>query len=180
MELADLKALETVLKTLSPLADEDRARVIRWTIEKLGLDDSVGRQLSASRKAAIKADPVEMAFKKHASGFQSIGEFVGAASPQTDADRVLCAALYLQDLSGDEPGRVLTGKQINDELKHLGHGVKNITDCINTLKMRKPQHMIQTKKAGKARQAWKEYKVTQAGHDYVFRLISEVEDKATT
>jgi hypothetical protein len=170
VELRDLKALESILKVLEPLNDEERSRVLRWTTEKLGIETQVSLN-AALRKDLRGHDPVAAAFARHTGGFQSIGEFVAAASPRTDVDRVLCVALYLQDLSGDEPGRTLTGKQINDELKNLGHGVKNITDCINSLKSRKPQLMIQTKK-GKSKLAWKEYKVTQAGHDYVFKLIS--------
>jgi hypothetical protein len=171
VELNDLKALEAILRTLEPLQDEERTRVLRWAIEKLGIEAKVSLR-SPLRRDLKSHHPVATAFPEHTDGFQSIGEFVAAANPRTDVDRVLCAALYLQDLAGDEAGRALTGKQINDELKHLGHGVKNITDCINTLKSRKPQHMIQIKKSGKSRQAWKEYRVTTAGHDYVFRLIS--------
>lgn len=171
VELNDLKALETILRTLEPLTEEEQTRVLRWAVEKLGVEASVTVN-SALKKDLKRVNPVEKAFALHAGGFQSIGEFVSAANPRTDVDRVLSAAVYLQELAGDDTSHALTGKQINDELKHLGHGVKNITDCINTLKTRKPQHMIQTKKTGKSRQAWKEYRVTAAGHDYVFKRIS--------
>jgi len=168
MELNDLRAFEAVLETLEPLTQDERVRVLRWTIEKLGLD-GVGTALASALKRDLKTvNPVTAAFVRNPGGFQTIGEFVAAANPRTDVDRVLCAALYLQELGAEPLTGSLTGKQINDELKHLGHGVKNITDCINTLKARKPQHMIQTKKSGKSRQAWKEYRVTSAGHDYIF------------
>lgn len=171
MEFNDLRALEAVLKTLEPLTEDERVRVLKWCVEKLGIE-TIGIALSSAlRKDVRRIHPVEAAFAKHSSGFQTIGQFVSAANPRTDVDRVLCAALFLQDL-GEEPGRALSGKEINDELKHLGHGVKNITDCINTLKSRKPQHMIQIKKNGKSRQAWKEYSVTEAGGEYVFKLIN--------
>lgn len=163
LQLADLKALETILKTLEPLSEDERARVLRWTGEKLGIQHG----------AAKRAAPIDVAFEKHPGGFQTIGEFLAAASAGSDVDRVLCVAVYLQDFSETPDDVTLSGKQINDELKNLGHGVKNITDCINTLKDRKPQHMIQTKKAGKSRQAWKEYRVTRAGVEYAYKLISE-------
>jgi hypothetical protein len=173
MELKDLRALEEILNTLEPLNKEEQIRVLRWTVEKLGME-SLGLSLAAAlRQDVRKIHPVTAAFERHTSGFQSTAEFLAAADLQTDADRVLCAALYLQDLSGDAPERTLTGKEINDALKELGHGVKNITDCINTLKNRKPQHMIQIRKSGKSNQSWKEYRVTNAGSDYIFRLISE-------
>lgn len=169
-QMTDLKALETVLKTLQPLSEAERERVLRWASEKLGI------QLTASRHVGSggmkKAAAIDVAFEKHPDGFENVSEFLAAASAASDVDRVLCVAAYLQDFS-DSQDVTLSGKQINDELKNLGHGVKNITDSINTLKARKPQHMIQVKKSGKAKQAWKEYRVTRAGVDYAYRLISE-------
>lgn len=170
MQLSDLKALETILKTLEPLSEDERERVLRWASEKLGIRQAaLGRSGSDTLK---KPAAIDAAFEKHPGGFQSVGEFLAAASPTSDADRVLCVAVYLQDFS-ESADVTLSGKQINDELKNLGHGVKNITDAINTLKARKPQHMIQTKKSGKAKQAWKEYRVTRAGVEHAYRLISE-------
>ncbi len=171
LQLADLKAFEAILKTLEPLSQDERERVLRWTGEKLGIEQTaMGRPGVASRR---KVPAIDAAFAKHPGGFQSVGEFLVAASPDSDADRVLCVAVYLQELSDSADDSTLSGKQINDELKHLGHGVKNITDAINTLKARKPQHMIQTRKTGKSKQAWKEYRVTRAGVDYAYQLISE-------
>jgi hypothetical protein len=172
LQLADLKALETILKALEPLSEDERERVLRWAGEKLGIQQVLGRAGGALKKVSM----VDAAFEKHPGGFQSVGEFLAAASPDSDADRVLCVAVYLQDFSESPDVTTLSGKQINDELKHLGHGVKNITDSINTLKSRKPQHMIQTKKAGKSKQAWKEYRVTRAGLEYAYQLISEGKD----
>lgn len=170
LQLTDLKALETILKTLQPLTEDERERVIRWACEKLEIHlTSPGRVGGGAIKTAAAIDA---AFEKHPGGFQNAGEFLAAASPASDADRVLCVAAYLQDF-GDTPNATLSGKQINDELKNLGHGVKNITDSINTLKARKPQHMIQVKKGGKAKQAWKEYRVTRAGVEHAYRLIGE-------
>jgi hypothetical protein len=152
LQLTDLRALETILKTLEPLPEDERERVLRWACEKLGIQQAV---LVPTRGGGVKKmTAMDAAFEQHPGGFQSIGEFLAAASPGSDADRVLCVAVYLQDFS-ESPDTTLSGKQINDQLKDLGHGVKNITDSINTLKLRKPQHMIQTKKAGKSKQAWK-------------------------
>jgi hypothetical protein len=172
MEFNDLRALEEILNTLEPLKEDERVRVLRWCVEKLGIETGIALN-SAIRRDVQKIGAVDAAFAKHVNGFHSIGDFVAAARARTDVDRVLAAALYLQDLNGDEPDRTLTGKEVNDTLKHLGHGVKNITDCINTLKGRKPQHMIQVRKGGKAQQAWKQYRVTDAGSDYVFKLIRD-------
>jgi hypothetical protein len=174
LHLSDLKALEVILKTLEPLSEDERERVLRWASEKLGIQRPMGERAAIS--SVKKTAAIEVAFEKHPDGFQDIGDFFAAASPASDADRVLCVAVYLQDFN-DNPNVTLSGKQINDALKNLGHGVKNITDSINTLKARKPQHMIQTRKAGKAKQAWKEYRVTRAGVEYAYRLINENDGK---
>lgn len=172
LQLADLKALESVLKALEPLPHEERARVLRWAAEKMDIQPVTRAGAGGAKSAA----PIDKAFEKHPEGFESVGEFLAAAQPRTDADRVLCVAVYLQDFSEHPEAIRLSGKQINDELKNLGHGVKNITDSINTLKSRKPQHMIQTKKSGKSKQAWKEYRVTRAGIDHAYRLINAGND----
>ena len=171
LQLNDLKALQTILHALEPLPEDERIRVLRWASEKLGIQQVLPGRVSGG--AVKMTTAIDAAFEKHPGGFQSVGEFLAAASPETDVDRVLCVAVYLQDFSETPDTITLSGKQINDQLKDLGHGVKNITDAINTLKKRKPQHMIQTKKAGKAQQAWKEYRVTRAGIDYAYKLISE-------
>jgi len=170
LELADLRALEAVLKTLEPLTPEERERVLRWAVEKLQVKNLSVVDGTLKAKERDRPTHVDRVFEKH-GGFDTIGEFVAAAAPKTDVDRVLTAAVYLQDFA-DDPQKTLTGREINDQLKHLGFGVRNITDCINTLKARSPQHMIQTKKNGGARQAWKDYRVTRAGIDHVYKLIS--------
>ncbi|MGE0180730.1 MAG: hypothetical protein AB7F91_00585 [Parvularculaceae bacterium] len=167
LALRDLKALETVLKTLEPLSSEERERVIRWAAEKVGVVPATLPANSTTRSVVSEKPP-----KSEFQQFPDAGEFLAAANPNTDADRVLCVATYLQSLSNSADS-TLSGKQINDELKNLGHGVKNITDSINTLKSRKPQHMIQTKKSGRSKQSWKEYRVTRAGIEHANKLISQ-------
>ncbi len=39
MQFNDLKALEAILKTLEPLTEEERVRVLRWAVEKLGIEN---------------------------------------------------------------------------------------------------------------------------------------------
>jgi hypothetical protein len=63
-------------------------------------------------------------------------------------------------------------QRVNTLLKHLGLGVGNITRSLESLKSRKPQHVVQLRKSGTARQARKRYKVTAAGRDFVRELTS--------
>ena len=81
-------------------------------------------------------------------------------------------ASYLQEAKNLSE---LTGREINKELTHLGHGIKNITAAINSLMNKKPKLMIQTHKAGKAKQAQKKYKVTTEGLAAARKMISSME-----
>jgi len=76
----------------------------------------------------------------------------------------------LQEKNSDQE---LTGREINSELNHLGHGVGNITNAISSLINRKPSLMIQTRKAGKTKQAQKRYKITHEGMKQVKEMIAK-------
>ncbi len=108
--------------------------------------------------------------------FESVADIFGKANPESDADKVLIVGAYLQ---GKNPTGELTGRQINKELKNLGHGVGNITNAITSLMERKPKLMIQTRKEGKSRQAQKKYRVTTEGLTAAKKLITSAGDEET-
>ena len=92
-----------------------------------------------------------------------------ASRASTEPERSLVVAYWSQRL------RVtITSKHwaVNKELKHLGHGVSNITRALDDLKGRKPQLVIQTQKSGKSKQARKLYKVTGAGKQEVAKWLA--------
>jgi DNA-binding PadR family transcriptional regulator len=60
-------------------------------------------------------------------------------------------------------------------MKHLGHGVKNITSALSSLMNEKPQRVVQLKKSGSTKQARKQYKVTEAGKNAVRRMLEGVD-----
>src|SRR5688572_11371365 len=55
----------------------------------------------------------------------------GAAEPTTDSDRALVAGYWYQFVEGQED---FGSQTINSDLKHLGHGVSNITKALERLK----------------------------------------------
>jgi hypothetical protein len=63
-------------------------------------------------------------------------------------------------------------QDVNGELKHMGHGVHNITEAFNGLMNRSPQLVRQTKKAGTSKQARKRYALTDAGRKVVERMLA--------
>ena len=62
-------------------------------------------------------------------------------------------------------------QKVNSQLKHMGHGVTNITSAFTSLKEQKPALVMQTKKAGKSQQARKRYKLTSAGKQAVEAML---------
>jgi hypothetical protein len=78
----------------------------------------------------------------------------------TDFDRVLVAAYWLQ---GCAKQASWGGLQVNNLLKDLGHGVRNVTTALNSAQKHKPALVRQMSKSGKSQQARKTYKLTTAG-----------------
>ena len=63
-------------------------------------------------------------------------------------------------------------QSVNTKLKHLGHGVGNITQALDVLKDRRPQLIVQLRKSGTTKQARKKYKVTTAGKSAVEAMLA--------
>lgn len=157
MELEpELKAMHNVYAALADLDDEAKSRVIEWVVGKFSLGYPKKRIFGALGDAGGEFD----AEKVELTSFKSVADLFAKAAPKSEADKVLVVGAYLQEVKG---GGELTGREINKELQHLGHGVGNITANITSLSNRKPKLMIQTRKEGKTRQAQKKYKVTAEG-----------------
>ncbi len=163
MEMDDLKALETILKTLAALEPEEQGRVLRWAAEKLNL---------APLKEAKRVAHAGVEENGGLSEFGSVPEALAATHANSDVDRALVAAAFLTKKNNQAE---LTGQEINRHLKDAGHGIGNITKAITNLKNRKPQLMVQTKKGGSSKQARKNYKVTAAGFAAVETLLNSVQ-----
>lgn len=161
----EIKAMDDVYTTLKDLSDDAKKRVIEWVIGKFSL--SVQKQKIGGQVKVLSQESGEESMDITALG--SLAEIFGKASPNTGAEKVLIAATYIQEAKGNSE---LTGGEINRELKHLGHGVGNITNAINILMSRKPQLMIQIRKEGKTKQAQKKYKVTAEGMVSAKKMIS--------
>ena len=103
---------------------------------------------------------------------KDIADLYAAAEPKGDAEKALVAAYWVQQIKGSGDFDAAT---INKELKHLGHGVGNITAALGSLIARKPNLVIQTRKAGTSQQARKRYKLTTEGLKYVDNMIQSEE-----
>lgn len=158
----ELQAMTAVSDALGNLDDDEaRSRVIRWAAEAFGtqLNSTVvrpGRQRG-------EVPPT------NSDEFESIGRLFEVASPGSNPERVLVAAYWHQVTEGEEE---LSGQTINNDLKHMGYPVPNITATMTSLMDRKPALMRQVRKSGKTKQARKQYAITEAGKAYVRGLQS--------
>lgn len=161
----EVAAMGMVEQALEPLEPDARARVLRWAAERYGaaLAPPSSRNLTASHARGMgqAGTPGDTP--------QDAGEFYAEANPQTEPERALVVAYWVQEVRGDAEFEAQT---VNTQLKHLGHGVSNITRALDDLKARRPQLVIQIQKSGKSKQARKRYKVTSAGKAEVQRMLT--------
>jgi len=101
--------------------------------------------------------------------FSTAAELYHAAGPDTDVERALVIGFWFQECLGQSD---FDSFQVNNELKHLGYPVANITRAFDGLQARKPVLAMQTRKSGSSKQARKKYKLTHQGTVSVDKMIA--------
>jgi hypothetical protein len=162
----EVEAMGIVAGALDALEPEQQGRVLRWAADRYSVTLG-GRRIGGG-------DGSDGGSETDTSRFSDLSELFSAAARATDEDRALVVAYWLQELQ-DETQPNVSGGQVNKELKHLGHGVRDITKVFSALIATSPQQVIQTRKSGTLRQARKSYKVTKAG----IRRVQELLDAAS-
>lgn len=162
MTISEVEAITAVDKALSELDDEAAVRVLRWAADKYG-------------DKAVEDPPAEQSVQPSTPSqqFEDIADLMAAAGPRSGVQRVLVATYWFQVID-QQPD--VTGQQVNQALRNLGHAMSNITDAFSSLIRRKPQLAIQTAKTGSSRQARKKYKLTIAGINEVKRMLAPEEE----
>lgn len=161
--------MRSVDDALSQLEEDERRRVLTWAISKFG------GKTEDHPAITLDGEDTGEATKSESSSYERIVDLVDAANPSSIVDYVLVATYWFQELNGEEE---VTGRQVNAELKDLGHPSKNITDSFNSLIRRKPSQARQVKKSGSTRQAQKKYRLTNEGVRAVEQMISGAEAEA--
>jgi hypothetical protein len=168
----ELAAMVQIEHSLTPLSPEECTRVLTWAGARFGVT------IAATKKAATKGG--EDAPEENAGGeaggappeAATIAEFYDRASPASDGEKALVIGYWFQYRDGVND---LEAHKINSALKHLGHGIGNVTRALDWLKDHKPALMIQKRKEGTSKQARKKFAVTGEGKKYVDRLLSRVQ-----
>lgn len=163
MEDAETKAIETVNKALSDLADDaGRQRVLRWACDRYGVPTPAGnRKIGVAQQTPGLggADTVE---------FQDFPDLYHRANPSTDAEKALVGGYWLQVLRGQ---REFDAFAVNNQLKQMGYPVGNITRAFDALMSQQPRLVNQVRKEGKAKQARKRYQLTHQGIGKVEQML---------
>jgi hypothetical protein len=162
MTISEVEAITAVDRALSELDEDAAVRVLRWASEKYGQSDS---------EEGLN-EPVSLGPSQPVHQFDEIADLMAAAGPRNGVERVLVAAYWFQVIN-EHPN--VTGQQVNNALKNLGHAMGNITDAFSSLIRRKPQLAMQVEKTGSSRQARKKYKLTIAGINEVKRMLTPEE-----
>ena len=167
---AELAAMQKVNQVLGPLDAAARQRVIAWASDLFGI--SVNRR-DVHRFPGDSSITAPNREEVSPSEFSDVATLFVAANPTTGAEKALVVGYWLQVSQGREDW---DGFSVNTELKHLGHGLKNVTDALDSLIEQRPQLVIQTKKSGKSKQARKQYRLTVEGVKRVSQMLSGASD----
>jgi hypothetical protein len=160
-EFAEIEAMKSVANAIKDLDDAARGRVLSWLTGRYNVEAADATPPDSERTAFPS--------KKKQSSEMDLPTTFAAARPESDTDRALVGAYWFQVIKGQAD---IDSQDVNSELKQLGHGVGNITRAFDHLMAAKPQLVIQTRKAGKAKQARKKYRVTEAGIARVNQLMA--------
>jgi hypothetical protein len=161
----ELGAMAQIEAVLTALAEDERSRVLQWVNSRF--------KSSATKVIIMDGGSPGSAGPDTRENAGSLADLFDAAAPPTEADRALVVAYWLQFRQGAED---LESQAVNSELKHLGHGVLNITRALDDLKTRRPALIIQTRKSGSTKQARKRYRVTAEGKKAVEHMLVKAND----
>ena len=159
----ELEALATIAKALSELTDEQRSNVLLYVNARY-------RAQAQLRRADAKLIGPPEADNAGTEEFESLGDFFDAADPQSEADRALVVAYWLQVVEGASD---FESFPVNKHLKNLGHPVSNITRAFDSLMGQTPRLILQTSKSGSSKQARKKYKVTREGTKRIQLMLEQ-------
>jgi len=156
----EIEALASVSDALADLEQDAIGRILQWAANRYGVQ------------------AVETPDGEHEAGddespdgpghFEDVGDLFAAASPSTEAEKALVVAYWFQEIKGEAD---FGSQTVNTQLKHLGHGIGNITDALQQLIDKRPSLVIQTRKKGKTKQARKQYKLTTEGCRKVDKML---------
>ncbi len=156
----DLRAMTQIQQALAGLDEKALARVLTWATswaaDRYGISIRTEPSKNGSRGKGLDEDEPGQPDTE----LDNLAGLYEAARPASESEKVLVVSYWLQKIQGQE---TLDAQEVNNELKNLGHAIKNITRAFSALMDQKPQLAVQIRKSGSTQQARKRYKITNAG-----------------
>lgn len=169
----EVKAMATIESVLSHLDEETQRRVLRWAGERyktpIGGSGRARTSPDSDNGGGATGGVASNPSSGPANQYSTFAEFFAAASPTTDADRVLVAAYWSTLVQGETD---LDARSLNSQLRDLGYAVNHMPSAFDTLIARKPNPVVQTRKTGKSKQATRRIKLTGEGRRAVERMLT--------
>jgi hypothetical protein len=166
---AEVGAMAATRKLISALEPAAQRRVLLWLADVFSVAAPLATQ-SPSPSAANPATPTPPSAVQppppEGGSPSSFAELLEWTEPTNNADRVLVAAFWLQEVEG---GESLDGRSINKLLKEHGVDVSNVTNAFSALIGRRPRLAIQAGKKGKFE---KLYRLTTEGRKQVTVMMT--------
>jgi hypothetical protein len=174
---AEIEAMGKVAEALGSLGAEERGRVIRWAADRYEVafapspDHSGNGDPGRGYVGDLDYDSDMEDQAEEASGnsggskrFEHFAELYDVTDPATDAEKVLVASYWIQVVKGKT---AFGSRELNKELKDLGHAVRAINKAMATNMKKKPALILQVSRGGSSPQAQKKYKLSDAGTRWV-------------
>lgn len=171
---AELGAMVQIEAALKDLQDDERDRVMHWALSRFRIQtkaSSTGGERT-DIGAGVTGTPASGAQRNGSAEYEDLATFYDAASPSSDAEKALVGAYWIQVREGAAD---VDAQSVNTQLKHLGHGISNVTRAFEGLKAQKPALVVQLRKDGSTQQARKRFKVTAEGKKAVERMLVRAE-----
>ena len=159
--IAETDAAGKIARILESLETDSAIRVLRWALDSYRGRSAGDPDAELAPRNLTQPGPLE---------FSDIAELFAAAGPRRGPEKALVAAYWLQEAGGRPE---FDGQTLNNELKHLGHGLPNVTATMNALIALRPQLAIQVRKSGSSQQARKKYRLTREGAVKVQAMIRD-------
>jgi hypothetical protein len=171
----EVTAMQQLTKSLAPLDEAARDRIIDWAIKRFG---SGALTAAASQRAAGHTQTPH----HHPAGttppstseYKDFADLYDAAKPKTDHMKALVGGYWLQVCGG---AASFPSADVNALLKNHGHPISNITRAFDLLRQSKPAYAAQIEKSGKSQQARKKMKLTTAGIRKVEAMIAGADEE---
>lgn len=167
--MEELEAMRRVIEALDGFDAEAVRRILQWSGAQFGVvvnRESAGGSTPGGGEGETQRNPPT----SDESGITAIADLFAEASPTNGPESALVVAYWLQVIGGQAE---FDARSLNDELKHLGRPLANVTTTLSSLISQRPSLLMQTQKIGRGAQGRKRYKLTQPGINRVRRMLAE-------